>query len=188
MTLAPEQNPDPLFPGDLLDSEESEKPWRIAQVKSRREKALANYLAQAGIGYFLPLYQRRQASKKRERFSLVPLFPGYIFFTADDFDRHKALRTNHIARVIEVRDPATLVCELRNIYKALEGDGAVFPVDFLSTGQLVRITKGPMKDVEGIIERKSRGCRVILSVSSIMQSVCVEVDADMVEPLSPARQ
>ena len=188
MTLSPQENPDPLFPGDLLDNEKWEKPWRIAQVKSRREKALASFLAQAGIGYFLPLYQRRQNSKKRERFSLMPLFPGYIFLTADDFDRHKAMRTNHIARVIEVRDPATLVYELRNIYKALEGDRALFPVDFLSTGQLVRITKGPMKDVEGIIERKSRGCRVILSVSSIMQSVCVEVDADMVEPLSPARQ
>ncbi len=181
MTLASDQNPDPIYPKDLLTTERPDKPWRIAQVKSRREKALACFLAQAEIGYYLPMYRRRQASEKRARYSLMPLFTGYIFFRGDDFDRHKAFRTNHIARVIEVKDPATLVRELLNINRALEGERAVYPVEFYNTGQLVRIKKGPLKDVEGIIVRKDRNFRLILSVSSIMQSISVEVDADMVE-------
>ncbi|MBS3759140.1 MAG: hypothetical protein KGY61_10805 [Desulfobacterales bacterium] len=183
MTIPPEQNPEPLYPPDLLTADQPVKPWRIAQVKSRREKALASYLAGKDIGYYLPMYWRPQASKKRQRHSLVPLFAGYLFFQADDFDRYAALRTNHISRIIDVKDPVTLVHELRNIQKALSGDRPVFPVEFLNTGQLVRIKKGPLKDVEGIIERKDRGCRLILSVTHIMQSVSVEVDADMVESL-----
>lgn len=183
MTLAPDQNPPPLYPEDLLTADRPEKPWRIAKVKSRREKALALFLGQAGIGYYLPMYRRRQASKKRERFSLMPLFSGYLFFRGDDFERYNALRTNHIARIIEVRDPATLVRELRNIYKARAGERAVYPVEFFNTGQLVRIKKGPLKDVEGIIVRKDRDFRLVLSVTSIMQSISVEVDADIVEAI-----
>jgi len=183
MTSAFSQNPAPLYPEDLLTGDPYSKPWRIAHVKSRREKALADFLGRQGVGYYLPLTARRQASRNRVRYSLVPLFGGYLFFKADDVERHKAMRTNHIARVIDVQDPQTLVWELRNIYRALSGDLPVYPTDFLTTGRCVRIKAGPLKNVEGIVVRKDRHFRLVLSVSSIMQSISVEVEADMVEPL-----
>ncbi|MFW6283860.1 MAG: hypothetical protein ACOC1H_00540 [Desulfosalsimonas sp.] len=69
MTLSPEKNPSPVFPEDLLENAEALPAdsvcWRIAHVKSRREKALAGYLADRGIGYFLPMVRRRQSSAKR---------------------------------------------------------------------------------------------------------------------------
>ncbi|MBA2881491.1 hypothetical protein HNR65_001818 [Desulfosalsimonas propionicica] len=60
-------------------------------MKIRREKALAGYLADRGIGYFLPMVRRRQSSAKRERYSLLPLFSGYLFFKADDPGRYRVL-------------------------------------------------------------------------------------------------
>ncbi|MCF8111701.1 MAG: hypothetical protein K9J85_09460 [Desulfobacteraceae bacterium] len=182
MTLAQSENPDALFPADLLDTDQPEKPWRIAHVKSRREKALAGFLAKKGIGYYLPMVTRKQRSRtNRLRYSLVPVFPGYIFLKADDNDRYTALRTNHIARFIEVPDPDTLVYELKQIRTALTGDLPVYPIDFLTVGQRVRVKKGPMKDVEGVIIRKDRHFRLVLSVTAIAQSISVELDADMVE-------
>jgi transcription antitermination factor NusG len=177
-----------MYPLDILSNLGEDKPWRIAHVKSRREKSLAGCLAQAGIGYCLPMYRSRQSSGKRQRFSLLPLFPGYLFFKADEFDRHKALRTHHVARIIEVRDPATLVTELSSVYKALEGGGEVYPSQFLNVGEFVRIKSGPLRDVEGIIVRKDRHYRLIISITSIMQSMSVEVDADMVERISIRKQ
>lgn len=70
--------------------------WHVARVKSRREKALANYLFKQAIGYYLPLVKKRQASKKRVRYSLAPVFPGCLFMHADTTGRYNALRTNHI--------------------------------------------------------------------------------------------
>ena len=184
MTLANTQNPEPIFPPDLLSRPAADKPWRVAHTKSRREKALARYLADAGIGYYLPMYKRRQTSQNRVRFSLMPLFSGYVFFRADDFERHRALRSNQIARIIDVRSAEQLIQELQHIQHVISHEASVYPYDYVSEGQMVRVKKGPLKDVEGIIVRKDRHCRLVLSVSTIMQSMAVTIDADMVEPIT----
>ena len=181
MTFADNQNPDPIFPAGLLSQPDYGKPWRVAHTKSRREKALAKYLADAGIGYYLPMYKRRQTSQKRVRYSLMPLFQGYVFFQGDDFERHQALRSNQIARVIDVEAPRQLVSELSRIQQAISAEAPVYPYDYVSEGETVRVKRGPLKDVEGIIVRKDRHCRLVLSVSTIMQSMAVTIDADMVE-------
>ena len=118
------------------------------------------------------------------RFSLMPLFNGYLFFKADEFERHTALRSNHIARIIEVGDEQKLIDELLQIQKVLSGNMLVYPYDFIHEGQRVRVKKGPLKDVEGWIVRKDRNSRLVLSVEAIMQSISVTIDADQVEPVS----
>src|SRR6056297_1955804 len=135
MTLADNQNPTPVFPEDILRRSDISKPWRVAHTKSRREKALAKYLAGAGIGYYLPMYKRRQSNAKRVRYSLMPLFNGYVFFKGDDFDHHQALRSNQIAQVIDVQAPDTLIKELINIHAALSHDSPVYPYDYVTEGQ-----------------------------------------------------
>lgn len=184
MTIPLNQNPEALFPADILDTIQKEKPWRVAHTKSRREKTLAHYLARAGIGYYLPMFSRQQSSDKRVRRSLLPVFNGYLFFRADDFDRHKAMRSNHIARIIDVGDEIKLIQELSQIEKALSGDTKVYPYDFIQKGQWVRVNKGPLKGVEGRIVRKDSNYRLVLSVESILQSISVSIEADQVEPFN----
>ncbi len=182
MTIAIDQNPAPIFPEDLLSDAYPGKTWNVFHVKSRREKALADFLFRRGIAYYLPLVKKRQASRNRVRYSLVPLFSGYVFVNCDETGRHAALKSNHVGRIIEVKDGATLVQELRQVHQALFAEKALYPVDFVSVGQRVRVIKGPMKDVEGIVFRKDKKFRLALAVTSIMQSISVEIDADMVEP------
>ena len=183
MTFSSDSNPAPLFPENILTDNQNGKPWRVAHTKSRREKALAQYLAQADISYYLPMFNKRQASQARTRFSLMPVFSSYLFFKADDFERHQALRSNHIARIIDVGDQKRLIFDLLQVQKALKKGSAIYPYDFIGEGQLVRVIKGPMKDLEGVIIRKSRNCRLVISVKSIMQSISIEIDADHVAPI-----
>jgi transcription antitermination factor NusG len=183
MTISLSKNPEPLFPADILSTIQKDKLWRVAHTKSRREKALAHYLARAGIGYYLPMVSRKQADDKRDRYSLLPVFNGYLFFQADDFERHKAMRSNHIANIIDVGDEKKLIMELSQIQTALCGNTKVYPYDFIRQGQWVRVKKGPLKDVEGRIVRKDNNYRLVLSVESIMQSISVSIAADHVEPL-----
>ena len=56
MTISLDQNPESCFPAHILTSTHENKIWRVAHTKSRREKALAHYLARAGIGYYLPMF------------------------------------------------------------------------------------------------------------------------------------
>lgn len=184
MTISLDQNPAALFPADILNTTHQDKIWRVAHTKSRREKALAHYLARAGIGYYLPMFLRQQSNSKRVRNSLIPVFNGYLFFQASDFERHAALRSNHISRIIDVIDEEKLITDLRQIEKALSGPEKVYPYDFVREGQRVRVVKGPLKDVEGVIVQKKGNCRLVLSVESIMQSISVSIEADQVEPVT----
>ena len=183
MTLTPEQNPDPLFPEDLLEGDRPGETWWVAHTKSRREKALVQVLASAGAGYFLPLVRKRQPSRQRERYSLMPIFPGYLFFTGGPAQRTAAFATNHVVRILDVKDPEELRKELRQIHKALAADIPVYSALFLKEGQRVRIKTGPMEGLEGIIARKGREQRIVLTVSSINQAIAVNIEMDMVEPL-----
>lgn len=187
MTISLVENPPSLFPADILTFPIGHALWRVAHVKSRREKALAHYLKEAGIGYFLPMHLRPQASRKRARFSLMPLFSGYLFFRADDRERHAALRSNHVARVIDVHDEARLLDELVQIQRALAAnpeDGLqVHPYDMVAEGQYVQVVCGPFAGVKGRVVRKDNRFRLALSVQAIGQAILVSIDADHVLPL-----
>ena len=183
MALTLKQNPDQLFPANILEEPVNGTAWWVAHTKSRREKTLANFLSAKGIGYYLPLIKKRQASNRRERYSYVPLFSSYMFFKGNREDRYKAFTSNQIARVIEVKDQDVLLNELAQTQKALSIGEQVYPHGFLSEGQKVQVKFGPMKGIEGIITDKKGRCRLVLNVTTITQSFAVDVEADMVEAI-----
>ncbi|MDZ7760065.1 MAG: transcription termination/antitermination NusG family protein [Desulfovermiculus sp.] len=183
MTLNKQDNPEQLYPPDILQAGDPERPWRIAKVKSRREKALARYLAGEGIGYHLPMVYRQQSAKRGKRYSLIPVFSGYLFFRASDHERYRAMCSDYIATVLETGDQLRLARELAQINRALSLETPVYPYHFLTEGQMVRIIKGPLKGTCGRVVSKGSSYRLVLSVSAILQAVTVEIDAGNVEPI-----
>ena len=67
--------------------------WYVAHTKPRQEKLLATSLARFGIYNYLPLRQRvtRSAATRRLSRSLVPVFPGYLFFNGTDEQNDKLI-------------------------------------------------------------------------------------------------
>ena len=183
MTQSPDRNPEQLYPPDALSLGHDGHRWRVAQTKSRREKKLAEFLAEQAIAYYLPLIKRKQPSGKRTRFSFVPAFGNYVFVKASDNQRYLAFRSNHVARFIEVRDQERLVRELLQVRTALSAEDRVYPYDYVSQGQRVRIARGPLRDLEGVVQRKKGGYRLVLSVSSILSAVAMDIEAELVEPI-----
>jgi transcription antitermination factor NusG len=62
--------------------------------------------------------------------------------------------------------------------------GRIEPHPYLAVGAKVRIRSGTMAGMEGVLLRKKRGVRVVLTLEMIMRSVTVEVGIDEVESLS----
>ena len=57
------------------------------------------------------------------------------------------------------------------------------PYPYLKEGQRVRITAGPMADVEGILVRtRANKGLLVLSVDLVSRSVAVEVDCTLAVP------
>jgi transcription antitermination factor NusG len=181
MALSADQNPTQLFPPTVLEEPPPGGAWWVAHTKSRREKVLADFLGHRKIGYYLPLIKKRQPAAGRQRYSFVPLFSGYVFFNGGRDERSWAYASNQIARVLEVKDQEKLCRELRAIRQVIEANAMLSPCDFYNEGQRVRVSAGPLKGIEGVVDRKNGAYRLVLSVTSVAQSFAVNVDAGLVE-------
>jgi len=159
--------------------------WWVAHTRPRNEKALALELRALGICHYLPLSLRTTRSPRTGRLtrSIVPVFPGYLFFNAGERQRQLALKTNRIARTIAVADQRQLVGELRQIQRVLctQTDFQWEPA--LEVGQWARVIAGPLRGLEGVVCRRMSQMRLALNVRLLSQAVIVEVARDLLEPI-----
>jgi len=100
---------------------------------------------------------------------------GVLNVTESCLDRHLATRGEQVAIIPE--------SEIQAIRMAVEGDFRVEPHPFLKCGERVRVIRGSLEGVEGILVRKKNLYRLVLSVDMMAQSVAVEIDASDVEPV-----
>ena len=159
--------------------------WTVAYCKPRQEKALGWDLCRRQVNYFLPMVLRETSSGGRRRRNLYPLFPSYLFFAGDEMDRLAVLKTERVVRLIEISDAeqprfrreiAALETVLERCPESLE----LYPR--LVPGAWVRITAGPMKDVEGVVLQSHNKKKLWLGVSVLGVGATVEIHADLVEP------
>ena len=78
--------------------------------------------------------------------------------------------------------------EIEAIQKAVNGAHRVEPHPLLKCGMRVRVIRGSLEGVEGILTRKKNLFRLILSVEMLAQSVAVEVNAADVEPIGESKE
>ncbi len=176
------ENPPILWPEhqSIADFEGS---WWVAHTKSRNEKVLASQLVQQQVPYFLPMHWKVAKKRGRTLRSLLPLFPGYLFFCGGDDERLKVLKTNRTANILPVQDQQRLIEELLPIETVLKLGQRVLPHDYLQVGQRCRVTAGPLMGTEGIVEQTPNQTRLILQVDMLGQAASVEIAADMIEKI-----
>jgi transcription antitermination factor NusG len=173
-----------LFPGDLFDLPVERHPWWVAHVKSRQEKALARHLQPHGIPYYLPQREQKIRRAGRNFVSYLPLFPGYLFFRGTDDDRYAALRSNVVARVIEVVDQPLLDTELGRLHTLQESGVPLVSHPYIEPGSAVSISDGPFCGYEGIVIRAKGQLRIVVSISLLRTSVAIEIDREALAPLA----
>lgn len=180
--LALAENPAMVSPG-AESLTELQGQWWVAHTRSRCEKAFAWDLVGRGVGYFLPMVRKTTYSGGKKRNVMKPLFPSYVFFCGDGDSRYAALRTNRLARVMEVKDQARLVSELANIERVLKNGAQLELYPFAAVGQRCRICSGPFADIEGVIVRRDRPSRIVLNLSFLGQGAEMTIDVAMLAPV-----
>ncbi|ALA59066.1 transcription termination/antitermination protein NusG [Nitrospira moscoviensis] len=160
-------------------------PWYALWTHSHCEQLVHDQLAVRGFEVFLPkleIWSRRAGVKHR---ILKPMFPGYLF-VRDELSE---------ARYAELLGARGLVCVLGNgagrltpvpnqeidaIRAVVQSNLPALPHPYLAAGQRVRITRGPLADVEGILVGRNAGKGLlVLSVQLFQRSVAVEVDCSL---------
>jgi transcription antitermination factor NusG len=157
--------------------------WWVAHTRPRNEKALALDLRARRVFHYLPLRLRTTRSKTSGRVSrsLVPVFPGYVFFNGDEPQRQHALMTKRIANTLAVVNQAELIGELRQIQRLLRSQADFDWEPVIQVGQWARVIAGPLQGIEGIVCKRLPRLRLALNVRMLSQSVVVEVSRDLLE-------
>ena len=142
-------------------------------------------LTMKGFEVFLPLYDSVRRWRDRKKVLALPLFPCYVFVRGDQYRRLQIVSTPGVHMVLHRGEQIALVPdpEIEAIQRAVEGRFAIEPFPFLQCGDRVRVKRGSLAGVQGILVRKKGSHRLVLSVDMLAQSVAVEIDGIDVEPL-----
>jgi transcription antitermination factor NusG len=159
-------------------------PWWALYTRHQHEKTVAEMLVTKGFDVFLPLYESTRRWKDRTKVLALPLFPCYVFVRGGLDRKLQVVTTPGIHMILYRGDRVATIPqqEIDAIQRAVEGPYRVEPHPFLKCGMRVRVVRGALEGVEGILLRKKNLCRLILSVDMLAQSVSVEVHAADVEP------
>jgi transcription antitermination factor NusG len=117
----------------------------------------------------------------------MPMFGGYVFLrhAIDKTAYVEVCKARGLVRILGDRwDQLAVVpdSDIEAIQKLLHSGHSILPYPYLRQGQRVRITRGPLADVEGIVVRvnPTKGLLVV-SVDLLQRSVAVHVDCTVLE-------
>jgi len=161
--------------------------WYALQTRSRHEKVVAEELWQKKIECFLPLVERKSQWKDRKKLVQFPVFPGYLFVHAD-------IRKNRLD-ILEVRSVVRLVGfankpepipehQIQAVREMVFNQMEIDPYPYISAGRRMRIVRGPLRGLEGILIEKTKRFSFVISIDLIQQSVACQIDASDVEPVT----
>jgi len=162
-------------------------PWYALYTRSHCEQLVYEQLAAKGFHLLLPKMQVwSQRAGVRHRIA-VPMFPGYLFLHSlvDSAIYLEVRQVRGLVRILgQGWDRLAVVPaeEIQAIYAVLHSRLPVHPHPYLREGQRVRVMRGLLSGVEGIlVGGKANKGRLVLSVELLQQSVAVEVDCSDVE-------
>ena len=160
--------------------------WWALYTRHQHEKTVAEMLSAKGFEVFLPLYESTRRWKDRSKMITLPLFPCYVFVRGGLHRRLQVVTTPGVHMILFCGERVAVIpeAEIQAIRKAVEGPFRLEPHPFLKCGERVRVTRGSLEGVEGILVRKKSLYRLVLSVDMMAQSVSMEIDAADVESVT----
>ncbi len=166
------------------DPQSEKSAWCALYTRHQHEKSVSEVLEAKGFEVFFPRYESTRRWKDRRKVLSLPLFPCYVFVRGAIERRLPVLNTPGVHMIINRGERIATVPEeeIDAIRRTVEGQFKVEPHPFLRCGERVRVIRGSLEGVEGVLVRKKNLYRLILSVEMLAQSVSVEIDALDVVP------
>ena len=157
--------------------------WFALTAKHQHEPTVARLLGAKGFEVFQPTYAEVRRWKDRKKVLDLPLFPGYVFFCGALERRVEVLSTPGVFSIVTFGDTAAEISreEIEAIRRAAQNRMELQPHPFLTVGDRVRVVRGPLAGVSGILRRLKDKSHLVLSIELLGRSAAVEIDAEIVE-------
>jgi transcriptional antiterminator RfaH len=159
--------------------------WYALYTKPKKERQVDALLREQGIETYLPTVQRK--ARRRDRPDRVVYFPCYLFARLDlgDTPRSSIAWMPGVRHIVSFGErPAAVADEIVELLRGrLEGIEETGYGD-LKQGDRVRITSGPLRELEAIFDQPLSAAdrvRVLLDVMGRMTPV--EIDGSEIAPI-----
>jgi transcription antitermination factor NusG len=153
--------------------------WFVAYTRPRCEKKIADYCKQEGIHATLPLYNSACRYGGRSVVFQKPLFPGYVFLRLEA--PRSRLHNKRIVKVLSVDDQAAFDRQLEDILRALDANTEIRMAPAVVEGSAVRVKTGPLRGMEGWVDKRIGLDWLVVRLDFISQGVAVRIPAYEVE-------
>lgn len=158
-------------------------PWFAVRTRSNQERNIATAFEFKNLEHYLPTYQTVSRWTDRKVVIQRPFFPGYVFCRFRLENRLPVLTTPGVVAVVGFgSEPAAIPdSQIETVRQVLGSGLATEPCPFLKEGQRIRVVRGPLQGVEGILLQKKADWKLVVSIDLLQRSLAVEVDQDSVK-------
>lgn len=156
--------------------------WYAVYTCANHERRVADQFAGRNVEHFLPQYESVRWWKDRKVRLQRPLFPGYLFVHAAAQDRLRVLQVPGVVRLVGFNGSPTPMPQedIQRIREFLGQGWRAEPHPYLQVGRRLRVVRGPLAGMEGIVVRRKNRGRLVLSFDLIQRSMAIEMgNADL---------
>jgi transcriptional antiterminator RfaH len=159
-------------------------PWCVCHTRPRCEKKFSQLLRAEQLVHYLPLMASvRRYGTQTKRF-LKPLFAGYVFARFRPELRPRLFQQDLVARFLPVEDEAKFLRQLEDVRRIVDSGYEACRHPLLQRGTVVRVTGGPLRGLEGLIDDPSNPRGIVLSVDVLKQGLLVKIPLEDLKPLA----
>jgi transcription antitermination factor NusG len=159
--------------------------WFALRTKARHEKQVRDRLAAHGFEPLLPIVKQLSQWKDRRKEVELPLFSGYCFARFRWEDRMPVANVTGVVSIVGAAShPERIPEEEIEALRALMASHLAYGTHpYLEEGMSVEVTRGPLEGVRGVLLRRDKRHRLVISVHLIKQAAAVEIDDCDVVPV-----
>ena len=167
-----------------------EPQWYAVYTYPRHEKSVTAHLQSQSLVAYLPTTITESRWKDRTVRLEVPVFPSYVFTRIGLDQKSKILSASGVVRILCFNGrPAPIAsAEIEALKLCLDRGAVIERCASPGVGDRVRVRSGTLQGLVGQISRCKNERRLIVPITLIHQSVAVEIDVDLLEPVDDVIQ
>jgi transcription antitermination factor NusG len=174
-----------IFDSALHSAADHSRPfaWYALKVRTGGELSAVTVLQSRGFDPYCPTHTERRRYSDRMKAVEAPLFPGYVFCEFDVQKKLPIVSSPGVEYIVGAGGAPIPIPEeeLRSIRRVVDAGACAAP--YFARGQRVRVTRGPLEGIEGILVRDPNGDRLVVSIELLNQSASLHIDRDEVDPV-----
>lgn len=166
-------------------SKSPQRQWFALRVKSNFEQTTALHLREKGYVEFVPTYTIQSRWSDRVKVLQRPLFPGYVFCSFSATNRSPILATPGVLHIVGIgKEPIPVDAkEMQAVWTTLQSGLVLRPWPILRVGERVRVERGPLAGVEGVVTHIKGIYRLVLSITLLQRSIAAELEREWIRPI-----